>query len=99
VAAEVGFGRAVRRAVVVGQVKVVDAEVEGAAEDGALFIEALVVAEVVPKAQGDGGKFQAAASDAAVGHGFIAVGCSRISHRCLSDCRWKKRAGARVREV
>jgi hypothetical protein len=82
VAAEVGLGGAVRRAVVVGQVKVVDAEVEGAAQDGALLIEALVVAEVVPQAKGDGRKFESAASDAAVGHGFIAVVRCRISHTC-----------------
>ena len=48
VAAEVRFGRSVRRPVVVGEVEVVDAQIEGPAQDGALFFEALVVAEVVP---------------------------------------------------
>ena len=58
----------------------VDAKIEGAAQDGALFVEALVVAEVVPQAQRDGRELQAAAADAAVGHGFVAVFRRGISH-------------------
>jgi hypothetical protein len=73
VAAEVGFGGAVRGAVVVGEVEVGDAEVKGAAEDGALLVKALVVSEVVTQAERDGRELQATSSDAAVGHGFIAV--------------------------
>jgi hypothetical protein len=51
VAAEVGLGAAVGRAVVVGEVEVGDAQIERAAQDGALDVERLVVAEVVPEPQ------------------------------------------------
>ena len=72
-AAEVLLGRAVRRAVVVGEVEVRDAEVERAAQDRALALERLVVAEVVPQAERDGGELEAAAPAAAVGHRVVAV--------------------------
>ena len=49
--AEVFLGRARRRAVVVSQVEVRDAEVEGAARDGAAVLEDVDVAEVVPQAR------------------------------------------------
>ena len=45
-----------------------DAEVEGAAQDGALGVEGVGVAEVVPQAERDGGQLQTAASAAAVLH-------------------------------
>ena len=51
--AEVGLGRAVGRAVVVRQVEVGHAAVEGPAEDGALGLERLVVPEVVPEPERD----------------------------------------------
>ena len=51
--AEVRLGGAVGRAVVVGQVEVGDAQVEGAAQDGPLGVQRAVVAEVVPQAQRD----------------------------------------------
>ena len=57
---EVRLGRAVRRAVVVGQVEVGDAEVEGAADDRALRLERPVVAEVVPQPERDRGQLQPA---------------------------------------
>ena len=50
-----------------------DAEVEGAADDRALVLERLVVAEVVPQAERDGGELEAAAAAAAVGHRVVAV--------------------------
>ena len=71
---EVGLRRAVRRAVVVRLVEVGDAEVEGAADDGALGLERAVVAEVPPEAERQQRQVQPAASAAAVGHALVAVG-------------------------
>ena len=50
-APEVDLGRAVRRAVVVGEVEVGDPEVEGAAQDRPLRVDRAVVAEVLPQAR------------------------------------------------
>ncbi len=57
---------AVERAVVVGQVEVGDAEVEGAAQDGALRVERAVAAEVVPEPERDAGQLEPAAPGAGV---------------------------------
>jgi hypothetical protein len=51
VPAEIRFRTAARRAVVVGQIEVRDAEVESPAKDGPLRFEGLVIAEVVPEAE------------------------------------------------
>ncbi|CAM5540990.1 hypothetical protein SFUMM280S_06306 [Streptomyces fumanus] len=51
-----------------------DAEVEGAAQDGALGLDGPVRAEVVPQAEREGGQLQAAAAGAPVGHVRVAVG-------------------------
>ena len=77
-AAEVGLGRPVGRAVVVGQVEVGDAEVERAPQDVALGLERLVVAEVVPQAERDRREVEAAAADAAVGHAPVAAGGGNV---------------------
>src|SRR5699024_9277170 len=71
--AEVRLGRSGRRAVVVGQVEVRDAEVEGPADDVALVAEGDVVTEVVPKSQRQGRKEGAGSADRAVGHRVVAV--------------------------
>ena len=47
-----------RRAVVVGQVEVGDAQVERAADDRALPVDRAIVAEVVPQPERDGGSFR-----------------------------------------
>jgi hypothetical protein len=47
-AGEVGLSAAVRGPVVVGQVEMGDAQVEGSAQDGALGVDGSVVAEVLP---------------------------------------------------
>jgi len=49
--AEITFGAAVRRAVVVGQIEVIDAQIERRTQHGALCVEGRAVAKVVPKAQ------------------------------------------------
>jgi hypothetical protein len=77
-APEVDLGRPVGRAVVVGQVEVGDAQVERAAEHVALGLERLVVAEVVPQAQGDGGQVEPAGTDAAIGHAPVAAGSGGV---------------------
>jgi hypothetical protein len=77
-AAEVDLGRPVGRAVVVGQVKVGDAEVEGAAQDGARDPQRPVVTEVLPQAQRDRGQLQAAATAAAVLDVLVAVRVRRV---------------------
>ena len=64
----VDLGRPVRRAVVVGQVEVGDAEVECRAQGRPLRGQRLVVAEVVPQAQGDEREQQAAVAAASHRH-------------------------------
>ena len=59
-AAERLLGRAVRRAVVVREVEMGDAEVERAAEDRAARLERAVAAEVVPEPERDRGQLEAA---------------------------------------
>jgi hypothetical protein len=51
--AEVAFGAAVRRSIVVGEVDVRHPAVAGTSEDRLLTLERHVVAEVVPQAQGE----------------------------------------------
>ena len=55
-ASEVFFRRTGRRPVVVRQIEVGDAEIEGAAQHGAAVFEGVHAAEVVPETEGDGGK-------------------------------------------
>src|SRR5208282_764301 len=71
--AEVLFRTPRRRAVVVGQVEVGDAQVEGAQHHRTAVLEDIDAAEVVPQAQGDGGQANAAAATAAVLHGVVAL--------------------------
>ena len=66
------------RTVVVGEVEVRDAQVEGRAHDGALRLQRLVVAEVVPEAEGHRRQEQPAATAAAVGHAPVVA--SGIGH-------------------
>ena len=66
--AEVALGRAVGRAVVVREVEVRHAAVEGPAQGRLLALERHVVAEVVPEAEGDGRQVEPGAADPAVRH-------------------------------
>ena len=70
---EVGLGAAVRGPVVVGQVEMGDAQVEGSAQDGTLGVDGPVVTEVLPQPKRYGGQEQAAAPTTAIGHGPVAV--------------------------
>ena len=70
---EVGLGAAVGGPVVVGQVEMGDAQVEGSAHDGPLGVDGPVVAEVLPQPERHGGQEQAAAPTTAIGHGPVAI--------------------------
>src|SRR5258708_16515318 len=67
-AAEVRLGRTVWRAVVVSQVEVGHAHLEGATDDGAVFVRRLVAAEVLPESNGERREQQTALPAAAVDH-------------------------------
>ncbi len=72
------------RPVVVGEVEVGDAEVEGLVHDRPLRLQRLVVAEVVPEPERHGWQQQAAAAATAVGHATVVaagVGHVLIDHR------------------
>ena len=86
-AAEILFGGAVGRAVIVGEVEVGDAEREGAAEHGAGVFEAVDAAEVVPETEGNGGQEETARAAAAIGHGVVAGGRSS-EHVRISGPLW-----------
>src|SRR5207253_8312694 len=80
---EVDLGAAIGRSVVVGQVEMIDAQVEGGAQQGALGVDRRAVAEVVPQAQRQRRQHQPAATNAAVRNGVVAISSSDIGHRTL----------------
>jgi hypothetical protein len=71
--AEGVLGAARGWAVVVGQVEVRDAEVEGPAGHGAAVLERVHAAEVVPEPERDGGQLDATPAAASVEHGVGAL--------------------------
>ncbi len=74
------LGGAGHGTVVVGQVEVSDAQVEGAAGHGAGVLQPVDAAEVVPPAERDAGEFQSAAAHAGVWHAVITGIQSTIRH-------------------
>ena len=76
-AAEVLLRRAVGRPVVVGQVELGDAQVEGAPHERALVGEGHVVAEVVPEPQRDLRQLQATLAGVTVADDVVAA---RVGH-------------------
>ena len=70
------FPRAGRRPVVVGEVEVGHAEVEGLAQDGAPRLERRRIAEIVPQAKRDRRQFETAAAEAVVGHRVVTGGAA-----------------------
>ncbi len=83
--AEVLFGGTVGRAVVVGEVEVGDAAVEGAANHGAAGLKDIRAAKVLPQAEGDGGQHEAGVA-ATAEDGVVIAGGSRnelFFHRSL----------------
>lgn len=78
---EIDFRAAVGRPVVVRQIEMVDAVVEGGAQHLALGGDRRGVAEVVPQAEGDRGQHQAARAHLAVRHALVALGIGNVGHR------------------
>ncbi len=70
-AAKIFLCGAWRRAVVVGEVEVGDAEVESPAQHRLSILEGVDAAEIVPEAERNGGEKQSAAATAAVLHGVV----------------------------
>ena len=66
--------RSGRGTVVVGQVEVRDAQVEGAMNHGPGVFKGVDAAKVVPEPQRDRGQLEAALSAAVIGHGVVAGG-------------------------
>ena len=95
--AEVLLGRAVRRAVVVGQVELGDPQVERTADDRALALQRDVAAKVLPQAERDRRQLEPAAAAAAVLHARVAV-AAVSDHLLLNSCgRPDRRCGGSMR--
>jgi hypothetical protein len=77
------FRRARGRPVVVGQIEMGDAEVEGVEEQPAHALEGRALPEAVPQAQRDGGEPEPAAAAAAIDHGLVAIGGGLVGHERL----------------
>src|SRR5208283_2422600 len=71
--AESFFRRSVGRAVIIGEIEMRDAEIEGAAQHGAGIFKVVYSAEVVPQSERNGGKLNAAAPRAAILHGIVTL--------------------------
>jgi hypothetical protein len=82
--AEALLGRPVGRAVIVRQIEVRDAQIEGAARHRPAVFVNVVAAEVVPQPQRHGRQFQPAAAAAVVAHRRIAVLGRGVRHVCCS---------------
>ena len=80
---EIDLGAAIGRPVIIGQVEVIDAQIEGGTQQGALTIQRRGVAKVVPEAQRQRRQHETAATHAAVRNTVIAIGCGLISHSKL----------------
>ena len=78
--AEIAFGLAVGRPVIIGQVEMGNAIVKGRAQDTLLNAEGGNIAKVVPQAQRDGRQLLAAGAAAAVFPLLIAIVWREIVH-------------------
>src|SRR4029079_11398255 len=74
------LGRPVRRAVVVREVEMGDAEVERSAHDGAAALKRRVTAEVLPESERDRRQVQPGDAGSAVLHLLVAVVGRRVCH-------------------
>jgi hypothetical protein len=79
-APEILLGRAGRRAVIVRQVEVGDAEVERAPQHGPAILEGVHAAEIVPKTERNGREQQSAAAAPPVLHVVVTRVSGRIGH-------------------
>ncbi len=75
-----GFGRTGRRAVIVGEIEMGDAQIERRVAQFALEVVRRVVAEIVPQAERKRRQLEAGPAGAPVAHLAVAVGC-----RCPHD--------------
>lgn len=83
---EVRLGGPWRGTVVVREIEVRDAQIEGPAHDVALILECHVIAEIVPQAQRQRGQDQPGSADRAVGHRIVAViGCLVHGASCCGN--------------
>ncbi len=80
-AAEIFFRRTVGRAVVVGEIEMGDAVIEGILQDGAAGFEDIGTTEILPQAQRDRRQFQARPAAATVRHFGIAVTRGDVRNR------------------
>ncbi len=97
-AAEVALGASIRRAVVVGEIEMSDAEIERGAQDLALALERRVVAEVVPEPQRQGRQLQAAAADRAIRELVISVAGRDVGEWRALSCPDGSKAASEFRE-
>ena len=78
--AEIRFGRTIRRAVIIGQIKMSHAQIKGGTQHVALCCQRSSVAKVVPHAQGEQREFQATTATLAVLHDLIAIFGGVVAH-------------------
>ena len=83
-AAEILLGRAVGRAVVVRQVEVGNAEIEGAPDDGPLGLHRPVAAKVLPEPERHGRQHESAPAGPPEGHPDVALAVLHHVHLVLS---------------
>ncbi|MNZ68634.1 hypothetical protein D3C78_869040 [compost metagenome] len=83
---EGGFGAAGRRAVIIGEIEMGDAEIEGAAADGLFRLVRCVVAEIVPEAERNRRQFQAGLAAMIIFHGRVSVFGRLPNHGSSSTC-------------
>ncbi len=67
------FRRSIRRAVIISEIEMCDAEIEGTAYHGARVFKVVDTTEVMPQPKRHGRKFDATAPGAAVLHGAITL--------------------------
>src|SRR5262245_59636008 len=82
------LGRSRRRTIVIGEIEVRDAQVEGAPADGPGIVKDRILGEVVPETQRQEGEIEAAPAAAAIMHAVIAVRSRLMAHMIDLDC-WK----------
>src|SRR5664280_2573473 len=88
---EVLLGRTVRRAIVVRQVEMGDAQVEGSLDNGPLAVDRPVVSEVLPQSDRDRGQLEPAPPGSPVLHGVVAGSGRKVRHGPIMFFRARRR--------
>ena len=81
-ASEVGFGLAVGRAVVVGEVEMRHPAVEGTAQDGALGAPGMQISKIVPESERHRRKHETAGATTAILHVVVPVLSCDVGTHC-----------------